>query len=390
MYKINIYTDNAPLSEDVIATGMERVNTRLFKCLNSHIDSIYVSNANKEVYADDIDQDLKIKTQISSLNVINNLLRRIIYKLESNFGFSMDLIFYFIKKKIIKNINDSGCQVLFVPLGADIRGFKRAVEISRSTNSELWVYIVDDFESFSEFKKDKNGLNLCKKIANYLESCTRVLVISQGMKNYIENKYNAKAEVLNLPYDDYNKSVNHEVTSNKEILFLGNLSHFYLDGILDILKVIQYLNDELGYNLKLRLTSACPKEIYENYSSIITVESVAGKDNLHKMISESALCFIPYSFDNKYKTMVTTSFPSKTLECIAHSKSVLVYGPQYSSSIQYFNDNDIATCVSDRSFTLLTEGVVSALNIDMQQLYKNTLITNHSNDYIRSVVLEQA
>lgn len=390
MYKINIYTDNAPLSEDVIATGMERVNTRLFKCLNYHIDSIYVSNANKEVYADDIDQDLKIKTQISSTNVINNLLRRIIYKMESNFGFSMDLIFYFIKKKIIKNINDSDCKVLFVPLGADIRGFKRAVEISRSTNSELWVYIVDDFESFSEFKKDKNGLNLCKKIENYLESCTRVLVISQGMKNYIENKYNAKAEVLNLPYDDYNKSVNHEVTLNKEILFLGNLSHFYLDGILDILKVIQYLNDELGYNLKLRLTSACPKEIYENYSSIIIVESVAGKDNLHKMIRESALCFIPYSFDNKYKTMVTTSFPSKTLECIAHSKSVLVYGPQYSSSVQYFNDNDIATCVSDRSFTLLTEGVVSALNVDMQQLYKSTLITNHSNGYIRSVVLEQA
>ena len=386
--KIAIYTDDAPIAEDRLASGMNRVNTRLFNAINENITTIVTSFQHRDFDNTDLDFLLFEKIRYFSFNKLTIKLIRKLNKLFSKvFSYSFDFLFYLSKKDIIDNLIDSNSDILFVPLGSNIRAYSRAIHLSKETNLPLAVYIVDEFLDAAILAGDKYGKRTCEKyLQQYLEYTKTIFVISEGMQEYLKTNYNVKSIVLNLPFE---KKFDISENTINQILFLGNLSHFYEDGILELLKSLRKFNSLNSNKIVLRLTIKTLPSFLNGFEDLIVYSKIDGDDNLAKEINKSLFCFIPYSFDKKYKTMVSTSFPSKTLECLSYAKHILVYGPSYCSAVRYFDLNNIKTTIDTQDenliFTFINKIVNDKINYSIE--CNNIVTDNHSYDSIKTTFL---
>ena len=162
--KIAIYTDDAPISEDKLASGMNRVNTRLFNAIKENITIIATSSQHVDFTEDDLDKKLLNKiVHFKENKLFSKILRKISNLLTEYFTFDLDVRFLLHKYNIINSIIASGSTVLFVPLGSNIRAYKRAIYISDKTKLPLVVYIVDDFLDAAILSNDKYGKIICQQ-----------------------------------------------------------------------------------------------------------------------------------------------------------------------------------------------------------------------------------
>jgi len=381
MKKIAVYTDDVPVSEDIMASGMCRVNTRLFGSLDN-ISVILATKQHSYFSQVDIEESLKAKTVLTPAFLYNKFAYRLFNKMSVIFNVNFQFILE--RNSISSILKKSSSNILFSPLGADIAAYERVIYLSKKSGLKLAVYIVDDFESSTLLNENEEAQRMVKnKLLTFLNSTDFVFVISEGMKNRLTTKYNIASRVLNLPYD-LSSCRGYTGDIKNEILFLGNTSHFYLSGIRDMLSVLALINCKRAVQNKifLRLTTSKIPSSLISFESHIICKPFFGKDALAEGIQNSLLCFIPYSFDKKYKVMVSTSFPSKTLECLAYARNILVYGPTYSSSIKYFEKNGLQITVSEESVSALhltVEKIILA-DVGMQNSssYKKVLLKNHS------------
>lgn len=386
--KIAIYTDDAPISEDRLASGMNRVNTRLFNAINENITTIATSFQHRDFDNTDLDSELSKKIVYFEKNKFLSKVIKKIGRIVSNFlKIDIDLLFLLHSNKICKSIINSKSDVLFVPLGSNIRAFKRAMYISQITKLPLAVYIVDEFLDAAILSDDRIGKTMVEtKLSKWLNDTKHIFVISEGMKEYLSTEYQVNSKVLNLPFEKKYEFI--EQTEN-QILFLGNLSHFYEDGILELLKSLRKFNSLNSNKIVLRLTIKNLPSFLNGFEDLIVYSKIDGDDNLAKEINKSLFCFIPYSFDKKYKTMVSTSFPSKTLECLSYAKHILVYGPSYCSAVRYFDLNNIKTIIDTQDenliFTFINKIVNDKINYSIE--YNNIVTNNHSYDSIKTTFL---
>lgn len=373
--KIAIYTDDAPIAEDKLASGMNRVNTRLFTAINDNVSVIITSFQHRDFDFNDLDPILSKKTRFLSINkLLMEFIRKTNKLLSKIFPINIDILFNISKRNIVNILNNSNSDILFVPLGSNIRAYSRAIELSKETNLPLAVYIVDEFLDAAILSEDKYGKQTCEKyLQEYLEHTKTIFVISPGMKKYLKTSYGVESIVLNLPFE---KKYNVEEDTIMQILFLGNISHFYLDGLVELLDLVTEYNNKNEMKLILRLTSNFLPTRLQKYESIIKYEKINGDENLAKEINRSLFCYIPYSFDKKYKIMVSTSFPSKTLECLSYAKRIVVYGPSYCSVVKYFEDNKINDKTTYLNYTYLRDKVIN--QYDFSTIYKKNLEKNHN------------
>jgi|SaaInl8_200m_RNA_FD_contig_31_1511664_length_4039_multi_11_in_0_out_0_4 hypothetical protein len=387
--KIAIYTDDAPISEDKLASGMNRVNTRLFNAIKENITIIATSSQHVDFTEDDLDKKLLNKiVHFKENKLFSKILRKISNLLTEYFTFDLDVRFLLHKYNIINSIIASGSTVLFVPLGSNIRAYKRAIYISDKTKLPLVVYIVDDFLDAAILSNDKYGKIICQQnLRKFLHRTNKIFVISEGMQEYLMKNYNINSIVLNLPFKK--KYIVTEKTV-KQVLFLGSLSHFYEDGLIELLEVLTEYNKTIKDDIILRLTSDKLPHKLEKYKSIVKYSRIQGDENLAIEINKSLFCFIPYSFANKYHNMVATSFPSKTLECLSYAKHVVVYGPYYSSVVKYFKKNSLQTYIDVNNKKTLEEFIkkVDIKDFTISNQYLEIINNYHSFDYIKKTILE--
>jgi hypothetical protein len=99
------------------------------------------------------------------------------------------------------------------------------------------------------------------------------------------------------------------------------------------------------------------------------------------------LTFLPYSFDEKLRTMVTTSFPSKSMEYLAYARSILVHAPDYSNSARFFARADLPTVTSSPQAMerVIRDHLIAAP--DHSAVYRSYLERYHSPAAVRDTLL---
>jgi hypothetical protein len=102
------------------------------------------------------------------------------------------------------------------------------------------------------------------------------------------------------------------------------------------------------------------------------------------------MCFAPYSFQENSKVMVSTSFPCKMMDYLAASKFILVYGPKYSSSVQYFKEHGLSQVLFEEDLEALQNTIMNQINtpIDYSKTYQKVLRTNHSYVSVSNVIVK--
>lgn len=389
--KIAIYSDDAPISEELLAAGLSRINVRLFKALSENISTIMVSYESRYFTKNDLAADLSSKIVFMKMNYFFvKTIKKLTISLEKLTGKYIDILFTLFLSKILNTIRDSNSDWLFIPLGANIRAYRRAIEISRKSQLPLAVFIGDEFKNYAILSKNKNSINMCEKYLNqWLRETSKIFVISQGMKTFLFNEYGVESVVLNLPYEK--KYDVNSLNRSNAVFFLGNASHFYHDGLVEMIDVIYAYNEKFNTNIYLRFTIDILPDIFkQHHMKYIKYGKIDTDYNSSKEISEALFCYVPTSFDEKYKVMVSTSFPSKLMECLAFAKDILVYGPKYSSSLNYFEENKLNSCISIRDKKELYDFLDKKYlkNDNYSKEYNEILEKNHNLKNLKNNVLK--
>ncbi|WP_157197170.1 glycosyltransferase family protein [Methanosarcina lacustris] len=302
--------------------------------------------------------------------------------------FGEELEFKLRLSRSIKKIKNSGANWVFCPCGVNPYSLSRGLRIAQACNLPIAAYLVDDFLSGSELSGDTTALHVAQKdIPKWLEEVDQIFVISEGLRSRIQSLYNLDSVVLPLPYDlvsetGFQENDSKLGTDEKQIIYVGNLSHFYIEGLKQIAQIIDEINNNIGSNIKLRFTLPNMNEIKSligNYDCIKCSPCIDNRD-LQQEIHSSILCFAPYSFQEKYKIMVSTSFPSKLLDYLSAARLILVLGPDYASSVIYFKKNRLKTCLTKQDPEMIRAIIIQQLNenTDYSNAYREVLQKNHN------------
>lgn len=384
--RVAVIASDAPVSEDALAAGLCHVNTRLFKALNSALSIVFVSNAR----LCDIDPELRGKSVVINSPFIFKVFRKV---LTSLFGRRMQNVgFRLILPQLVSQLRKSGANWIFCPCGLNPFDLERAFLLAKASKLPLAVYLVDDFLSGNILLGHKERLQAARNdVAEWIRGVDKVFVISDGFRMRIKELYGKDSIVLPLPYNVKEKQSATSVVREEQIIFVGHLSHFYIDGLRLLAAFLDDLNSQRERPVMLRLTLPhldLARKMVGNFKCI-QCASCDGLDALHHEIGRSLLAFVPYSFDLKYRVMTQTSFPSKLLLCLAAASNVLVYGPEDSTAARYFCEHDLQTvfCKDDpAAFRDLAARLIMERK-DHNERYRAVLQAVHASDKVADKIV---
>ena len=381
--KLAIVTDNPPVRADVKAWGMCRVNTRLFRALSENI-VIIISGSQRYMYSSkDLDDNTRARC------IIGSSIPTIIKQIGVVFPtiINEELEFKINLSRYLKKIHNSSANWIFCPCGVNPHSLYRGIRLAQACNLPIAVYLVDDFLSGAELSGDTATLRTAQQdIPLWLKQVDQIFVISDGLKSRIRNLYNLDSVVLPLPYalGSYDKPPGNSLEqtgTDQEVIFVGNLSHFYTDGLKQMAQTVDEINSTLGSNIKLRLTLPSIKDAQHKIGHYDCIKCKPCVDNLdlYHAIHSSILCFAPYSFREDYKIMVSTSFPSKILDYLSAARHILILGPPYATSVNYFNKNQLNTVLTSENPKKIREIIIRQLNDNMEysNKYREVVWQNH-------------
>jgi hypothetical protein len=257
----------------------------------------------------------------------------------------------------------------------------------------LSLYLVDDFLSGAQLSGNKRN----EKFANHglkglLRHASTVFVISQGFGERIKKLYGVESNVLPLPYF-YDEPKEHlQADQSRYILFLGSISHFYLDGLRLLAKWLDDYNEDAKDKVFLRFTQDNADFVRHevgDYRCIVSKRCDSDLE-LYSTVHWAQFCFAPYSFEERYRIMVSTSFPSKLLDYLANAQNIIVFGPAYSSSAQYFKAHGLSgVYLTKADFKkAFLENLKSICPEDHSADYRRVLSEHHSLKEIRSILIK--
>jgi hypothetical protein len=383
--RLAIISDDPPIADNVLGSGLSRVNTRLFFGLIDKIGLIVCGTQCYRYSKNDLPPELQ---KLCIINGPFSDILKIIYRIFP--GIDIEKLEYFNKHHfVISKIRKNGVNYVFCVCGVDPHGLSRGYDLAKSTSLPFAVYLVDDFLSGAELAGNQKNYNLAvRNVPSWLKSADMIFVISEGLRERIKDLYNLDSIVVPLPYDNNEKGFP-EIRHKKyhQILFIGNLSHFYLDGLRNLITIIDHLNEEGFGPIKLRLTIADPNQL--GSSNHVIYKPCENDFELKSEIQSSLICFAPYSFEEKYKVMVSTSFPSKLLDYLSAGKFILVYGPPYSTSVKYFQENKLEEVIFVNDPALVKRKILQQISEprDFGKNYQEILRINHSIKKISSLII---
>jgi hypothetical protein len=388
MLKIAVITDDIPLKDSLFASGMQRVNTRLFRALSHNLQLIIAVNFGAVYRKRDIAEDLQDKSKLVSFpRLLVKSLGRIFPVLRNS-----DKIFERKIQGFSKHLQRSNIDWLFCPCGSNPNSLGRGLTLAKASGLPLAVYLVDDFLAGAHLSQNEDHLELAKsRVPEWLKRVDKIFVITEGLKNRIKDIYSLDSTVLNLPYELPIQPIKVIDRSDLQIIFVGSLSHFYIDGLRQIASVIDDINNCRSQKISLRLTSSNisrARTLIGEFDCLV-VKSCSTTEDLYQEITSSLICFAPYSFDLKYKEMVASSFPSKMMDYFSAGKFILNYSPSYATSSSYFCSHELPELVNIEDPNLLREAIENQLKDrrDWSELYQDVVLKKHSYSDISKSIL---
>jgi len=275
-----------------------------------------------------------------------------------SFKYLMEVgLFWLCAGRVAKAIMASGAERIFGFFGANPFFLPMIKLIASRTGLPLDVYLVDDLEESCRM----NGQMALARWTRWFEPrvlrrADRVFVISPGYRDHLKQKYGLDAQWLPIPirvehlvYRPFTKS-DAEI---REIVVLGAINWLYLSALKEFFEVVQEWNAQPdSFRIKIVIiTYSEPGSVKKEFGSYSDWELHyrASDEEVRGRTKQAWAVFLPYSFDDSVRVMVSTSFPSRLAECAVAGRPLLVYGPAYASLPRYFLENGLPLCAQSRS-----------------------------------------
>ena len=306
------------------------------------------------------------------------------------------LIFLFWLPTLSTRLRKAEIDRIFVLCGSDA-WFLINIWLIQRLGIPVDVYWVDDIEESS----DQWPLRILKflihpLLGSVLKNSARNFAISPGFTESISQHFGVAAEWLPLPAPEFILRSEDFVPcteSRRHIVFIGAINRLYEDSLRELYHEICKFNADprVGYSLVLEVISYASTTSFidslPNRDWVVSFEQLSDAD-LQAHLRQAYACFLPYSFAESEKRMVSTSFSCKILEYFKCQRPILVYGPEYASIPRYFRDLNLPLCATSRE--KLQQELHSIESLDTFELPQNYYAAwerFHSPAAIRSILL---
>jgi hypothetical protein len=245
---------------------------------------------------------------------------------------------------------------IFVLCGADA-WFLIKVRLLQTLGIPVDVYLVDDIEDSSTqgLYRQFPGF-IYRLLKSVLRHSGRNFAISPGFAEHLTDRFGVSATWLPLPAPSFPDAPPEAVTkprARKPIVFIGALNRLYAVALRELYDEISRFNEAGGrdYKLILKIIS------YSNTRNFLDTlpdtkwtetHERLDRDEMQRHLGEAHACFLPYSFAESEKLMVSTSFSCKILEYFECRRPILVYGPAYASIPRYFDELGLPLCATSK------------------------------------------
>lgn len=275
---------------------------------------------------------------------------------------------------------------LFALEGSDPEVLARLDRIAATAGKAFSVYLVDDFEWTMRLhgKPESEIAHVSARMRQSLRRAAHTFAITDELGKLLQSQFGIAPVTLPLAFEP---GARPSTAVKDQIFFLGSVNFLYADALRTLIDTVTQLRATTGRNLTIRFTSASAADTLGPLPDFVTIARIEGADALAREIAASLFAFLPYSFDEKLKTMVMTSFPSKSMEYFAYARSIVVYAPDYSNSSRLFTRTGLpsVTASQDELKQLIVSHLQSAP--DHNPLYRDYLERFHSPAAVRNVIL---
>jgi hypothetical protein len=282
----------------------------------------------------------------------------------------------------------------FLVLCGDDPYFLYNIRALQKTGLPVDLYFVDDIEeSWLKLNSGRHQSWLKPLLAEVIRSCDRVFAISKGFVERLDARFGCRAEWLPLPSAAPPLEPKcARMNSTRVIVFTGGLNHLYTQALRELYEEISDINRErpLQAPFELHLLTYSEPESFlrtlPNRSWVKVFQNLPVDERKERM-GQAYACFLPYSFEDEERIMVSTSFSCKILEYFSAGVPLLAYGPAYASIPRYFQDEGLPACATSRAE--LRVKLLSIENLDCNEAhiaYMNSWRRNHSPEAIRSIL----
>ena len=245
---------------------------------------------------------------------------------------------------------------IFILCGADA-WFLFNIRIVQMAGIPVEIYLVDDIEASAEYGHNRLLRNWVRPLLDsVIKRSAGVHAISLGFVEHLNKRFGCQAQWLPLPSivgPPSPEAFSPIGGEKRNLVFIGGLNHLYLDALRDLYDEICEFNKVEGrrYKLVLKIISYSNAEGFlgslPNQDWVVAYYKLSDAE-MHQHLASAYACFLPYSFKDEERLMVTTSFSCKILEYYACGRPILVYGPPYASIPRYFNEENLPLCATNR------------------------------------------
>lgn len=366
----------------MVAHGLSRAAPPILRSIGDLIDGIAIYQVGR--WYKDCELDQELAPLCTTLPRIPTMLCKVLRKCAPyEFGVG-DTLPALLLAPLVRR---SRAESLLAFVGADAGALSRAANVAARARKSCTFYVVDDFLAAMRISgAEKNAVQrTMERAGNVLREAEHVFTISDGLTKSLGEMYGISPTTLGLVFEPAVRPI---VTAQAQIIYVGSINFLYAGGLLDLFGAVGRIRQTTGTDLRVRLTVpylAAERELgklppFVNSTPAWTSEELA------REIASSLFAFLPYSFSKRDQAMVTTSFPSKSMEYFAYARSIVVYGPDYGVTTRLFWKRKLpSVACSPRELEQMIRFHLTAWP-EHSPIYRKYLAEAHSLDAARRTV----
>jgi hypothetical protein len=277
--------------------------------------------------------------------------------------------------------------ILWAPIGVDPGTLVRAWALARRSGLKLHLYFVDDVETHPS---NAGTARLGSLIARILRDADRVYTITAELGALFTARYGVKTRALPL----IPEPAENTPAAPQALIFaayLGSINHLYEDGLRQLIAATRTLRERSGQDLRLRFFSD-ERQVRQICDGDMPAWITPGPENddavIHRQLAAATLCFLPNSFAEDARTMVSTSFPSKLLDYLVCARAIVVFAPDYAIARKIFAAEAIPHVVASAPDLLEALAALVAGTHDARDTYLSLVARHFSGDTVQRALKE--
>lgn len=281
-----------------------------------------------------------------------------------------------IERAIRSRLGTGDGGVMLSVLGGDPRAYSRAGEMAKCLGLPHIVYTVDDTFAWTD-ERLSNQPELLKFKApatDCLRSAKTIFAITPALAAGLAKKLERDCDALPLPYVEHSAATS---TTKRQLMFVGNMSHLYSDSFVQIVDAVRERRHR-GDDIRIRVTFpvAQLEGVMSEIPDFIDFGMIANRKEFGQEIANSIAALCPIAF-HPAQVMVQTSFPSKMLDYLCHSRAIIVHAPGKSVAAEYMNERGLPFVTSTRGELDDALATVSAGSENHREAYQRALHSAH-------------